>query len=478
MLYELLKTCAPSLSNRAFAVALTCADALHYQKLEAEKEYLSFAAFREDYDCLVQELTAIAQTHDWHITTEGYVTLRVSPSDSRSLCLYPLDELPQQLILRFRLFKEAQRSAGKEKSLKSLQRYNGQGSGVYAMLTAVADRNDSSSKLINNHSIFRRSILRCRIEPLRSAVLEGVTISIPQHADNWVLEMTEPRKKALSLIQQDELDILQEVDRVAQELNTPFFLVGGTQLGAVRDKSFIPWDDDLDLGMLRRDYTRFCKEGQRALSESYFIQLPSTDTHSNLVYARIRKKGKRYITIYNEGKNTEDGLWADLFPFDATPSNRIVARLHFRLANGFARLSMGFMRRREYAHHDSIEDVPFKADRSYLRRYRFFSRFFPVTLTQALYHFTARFFNPLLAGRKGTRYASFIPTYTTIESGELEPLQRVALENLNLPVIAGAHSFLERQYGSDYLEWPPLHKRESDHELKYLQCESGERIYV
>ena len=466
--------CAPLLSGRGFAVGSTCVDALYYGKFETITNRLSFAAFREDYEELVQDLVELAEERNWHISTEAFVALSVSKDDSELLCLYPLDELPQQINLRFRLFRKARRTAKMKGSLEPLFRYSGQGSGIYGMLTAAFDK---ESEFVKVRSVFKRSIIRDRIEPLRTMMLEGVSIPISQHVDNWALEMTESRKKILSIIHQEELKILQEIDKATKELNTPFFLVGGTQLGAIRDKSFIPWDDDLDLGMLRRDYMRFCKEGQRVLPQSYMIQLPSTDAHSNFIYARIRKKGKNYVTHYNEGKNTENGLWADLFPFDATFSNHKLAYVHSRVASFFAKGFVGLMRRREYALHDSL-DVSSKSDKRYLLFYRFLSRLFPLTIMRGLYHFTARFLNPFLAGRAKTRYASFIPSYTTIEPGELEPLQRVLLENLELPVIAGAHSFLERQYGSDYLEWPPLHDRECDHGFKYLQCESGERIYA
>ena len=65
--------------------------------------------------------------------------------------------------------------------------------------------------------------------------------------------------KELKQLQQIELDVLKDFVNVCDELELPYFMVGGSAIGTVRHKGFIPWDDDIDVGMLRKDFERFKK---------------------------------------------------------------------------------------------------------------------------------------------------------------------------------------------------------------------------
>ena len=68
------------------------------------------------------------------------------------------------------------------------------------------------------------------------------------------------------------LDILVQIDSICKKHNIQYFLCGGTLLGAVRHRGFIPWDDDLDVMMKRNDYNRFCEVAPIELQQPYFFQ--------------------------------------------------------------------------------------------------------------------------------------------------------------------------------------------------------------
>lgn len=75
----------------------------------------------------------------------------------------------------------------------------------------------------------------------------------------------------LRIVQTIEFDILQEVNRICEKYNISYWLEGGTLLGAIRHKGFIPWDDDLDISMMQEDYLRFQDVVARELEHTNYI---------------------------------------------------------------------------------------------------------------------------------------------------------------------------------------------------------------
>lgn len=85
--------------------------------------------------------------------------------------------------------------------------------------------------------------------------------------------------------------LLVEFDRVCRALEIPYVLYAGTLLGAVRHQGFIPWDDDLDVLMLREDYDRFLREAPGVLdTETFFLQKEFSD-HWPLFFSKLRLNG-------------------------------------------------------------------------------------------------------------------------------------------------------------------------------------------
>ncbi len=120
-------------------------------------------------------------------------------------------------------------------------------------------------------------------------------------------------------VQKALFDIFQAFDAVAKELEIPYFLVCGSALGAIKYQGFIPWDDDLDIGMLREDYERFLKEAPAHLPEHLFLQNANSDPAFPQLYSKLRDSRTTFLEKPTAKLPIHHGLYLDLFPLDGYP---------------------------------------------------------------------------------------------------------------------------------------------------------------
>lgn len=121
-----------------------------------------------------------------------------------------------------------------------------------------------------------------------------------------------------------QLEVLEEIRRVCKELNIQFFADWGTMLGAVRHHGFIPWDDDLDVGMLRKDYMIFLKNAPELLSSWYELKSVYNDPTDDIVKARVING--RHInfdpSFLEKFHRCPYVVGVDIFPVDNIPEER------------------------------------------------------------------------------------------------------------------------------------------------------------
>lgn len=143
--------------------------------------------------------------------------------------------------------------------------------------------------------------------------------------------------KKLRKLQLTELEILMELDRVCRKHNLRYYIVGGTLIGAARTGGFIPWDDDIDVSMPRKDFDKLLSLKDE-FSEDFFLQTHKTEKDCYFFYAKLRKNGTYFGEDKFEHTGIHKGIFMDIFPLDYISDKAPIQKLCFKsfsLINAF-----------------------------------------------------------------------------------------------------------------------------------------------
>jgi len=128
----------------------------------------------------------------------------------------------------------------------------------------------------------------------------------------------EKRNRELQLV---ELEILNEVVKVCNKYDIEYFIDSGTALGALRHSGFIPWDDDIDIGMTRVNYDRFLEIAPKEIDSEIFIQNRKTDKKAPFYSTRARKNNTIHMEWDKRNMKIHHGVYIDIFPYDSIPDD-------------------------------------------------------------------------------------------------------------------------------------------------------------
>lgn len=262
-------------------------------------------------------------------------------------------------------------------------------------------------------------------------------------------------KENLRKMQLIELEMLREVDRICRKHHIRYILDGGTLLGAVRYGGFIPWDDDTDVRMLRKDYDKFCRVCETELSQNYFLQTYKTDPGYRWGYARILKKGTIYKRKGQNKMKAKNGIFIDIFPDDNLPENP--------LSKGFCACLSWFCRKLLYSEVGALNKSRFASWCGFN-----ILNIFPKEwghrgmeyLSRKYEHVETGYVRCFAWGSKEETAGLKKQWYVDTEDIEFEGFMVMASKDRK--------GFLEHFFGKDYMTPPPEEKRMPGHTADYI----------
>lgn len=260
----------------------------------------------------------------------------------------------------------------------------------------------------------------------------------------------------ISEIKKIELAILLEFDKFCKKNNLKYYLAGGTLLGAIRHKGFIPWDDDIDVCMPRKDYEKFlatykCSNGIYEIKSNRYnnIFVP----FSKLVNLRTVSK-----TLYNKG-SMDSNIWIDIFPVDGLPSDINLVEKIYNMCSLYRILLL-------------LCNAELGEGRSTFRKYIKY-----LLKPLAILYGKNRCINNIEKIAKQYKYDDsdwvgivawgLYGTGERMQKNEFEKTVEVEFEGYKFPAFSCWDSYLRGLYG-DYMTLPPVEKRKTHDITAYL----------
>ena len=126
----------------------------------------------------------------------------------------------------------------------------------------------------------------------------------------------------LKRLQQTQTDILKDFIEVCNKYQLDYFMLGGTGIGVVRHQGFIPWDDDIDVAMPRKDYDKFMNIIDKEMGQKYKILTPLKDKKYACNVTHLQKKGTKFVPYVSKDMECDLCIDIDIFPLDYMPDDK------------------------------------------------------------------------------------------------------------------------------------------------------------
>lgn len=255
----------------------------------------------------------------------------------------------------------------------------------------------------------------------------------------------------LQKLQSDMLTVLAKLDELCQKYGIEYFAIGGTLLGAIRHKGYIPWDDDMDLGMLYSDYQKFINIPEEEFAE-YGLYAPERNPGDYYSFvSKFYYKDSRFISPIARADGKEDmGIFVEIFPFYNIPGdNRIINRTKRKVEIIKALYTVACCKK------VIVFDTGLRGGVKQIQK--IFIKAFCGILGLTPERLAGRYDQILSRYRdEATEYiVASADVYRVYKKKWLSSHSRVPFEGTTIPIPKGYKSYLRLVYGDDYMQLPP-----------------------
>ena len=264
-------------------------------------------------------------------------------------------------------------------------------------------------------------------------------------------------KEELKRVQNAQKEILKSFDLFCKEHDLKYFLTFGTLLGAIRHKGFIPWDDDIDVGMLREDYDKFIELAKDGFGDKYEVLTPLLNKNYCSSVTHVQNKKTTFVSEGAKDLKCHLGINIDIFVYDNIPDDKELFKKQCLRTIFYGRLL--------YLRGSGNPEINLPL---YLK--------IPASIICKLVHYglivtgmsSVRIYNNLLKHSKKynssshkqiTCFEDATPDKNVLSYDDLYPLQEIEFEDITAKIPNNAIKILINAYGEDYMELPPLEKR-------------------
>lgn len=282
-------------------------------------------------------------------------------------------------------------------------------------------------------------------------------------------ELIELQQEDINKIQSVILSMIKDLDEIFRLNNIEYYLGGGSALGSIRHKGFIPWDEDMDINMPRKNCEKLIKlfNENSEISSKYYLCENSYDNEFDVNFLRIKLKGTSFKEyLYKD--YSKDGIFIDIFPVENMFNNKIIRNIHGLLITGL--LFICSCVRISYKKEKYLNFIGNEKYTKTIKRKAVFGKCFSIVSLNKWLRITKKVM--MACKNEKSTYIS-VPTGKRHFYGEMYKREDIfptiykKFEDIELPVARNNEKYMNKMFG-DYMKIPKKEDRE-----KHFICEWG-----